>query len=287
MKQIPTLNSPVRRKEGQFEQRVLAGESAIRHDVSVELAADNYAIEFQAVITGTDEFWSLVNRYYDPATDQFLSVDPAVADTGQPYAFTGDDPLNVTDPLGLKGWTWHNGSWHWYRGNKYKAGTPAQQQRIARAAAAFGRLERGVASSPTTPQSGWPVGPGTTICACADLPSTLGPGDLPGPTSDIHPSFSDPTKSPGPGFNSFDINGHQGFFNPSTGQTLHSDFGHGGDVADHYDYGTRGVRGYWRWYEGDIIQPGSNEPFSPSDIAGFGGLGSGGIGDDVIDPGEV
>jgi hypothetical protein len=44
---------------------------------------------------------SLVGRYYDPSTDQFLSVDPDVAETGQPYAFTGDDPLNATDPLGL------------------------------------------------------------------------------------------------------------------------------------------------------------------------------------------
>ena len=29
-------------------------------------------------------------------------MDPDLADTGQPYAFTGDDPLNATDPLGLK-----------------------------------------------------------------------------------------------------------------------------------------------------------------------------------------
>jgi hypothetical protein len=43
----------------------------------------------------------LVDRYYDPTTDQFLSVDPDLAETGQPYAFTGDDPLNKTDPLGL------------------------------------------------------------------------------------------------------------------------------------------------------------------------------------------
>ena len=43
----------------------------------------------------------LVHRYYDPTTGQFLSVDPALAITGQPYAFTGDDPLNATDPLGL------------------------------------------------------------------------------------------------------------------------------------------------------------------------------------------
>jgi hypothetical protein len=30
-----------------------------------------------------------------------MSVDPDVAATGQPYAFSGDDPLNGTDPLGL------------------------------------------------------------------------------------------------------------------------------------------------------------------------------------------
>ena len=29
-------------------------------------------------------------------------MDPDLAETGQPYAFTGDDPLNATDPLGLK-----------------------------------------------------------------------------------------------------------------------------------------------------------------------------------------
>jgi hypothetical protein len=28
-------------------------------------------------------------------------VDPDVAETGQPYAYTGDNPLNSTDPLGL------------------------------------------------------------------------------------------------------------------------------------------------------------------------------------------
>jgi RHS repeat-associated protein len=46
----------------------------------------------------------LINRYYDPATAQFLSVDPDVAETGQPYAYTNDNPVNDTDPLGLWGW---------------------------------------------------------------------------------------------------------------------------------------------------------------------------------------
>jgi len=51
-----------------------------------------------------------INRYYDPATDQFLSVDPLVAQTGQPYVFTGDNPLNATDPLGLEIYLGGNGT---------------------------------------------------------------------------------------------------------------------------------------------------------------------------------
>jgi uncharacterized protein RhaS with RHS repeats len=41
-----------------------------------------------------------VNRYYDPSTDQFLSVDPDVSRTDQPYTYTSDDPLNSEDPTG-------------------------------------------------------------------------------------------------------------------------------------------------------------------------------------------
>jgi hypothetical protein len=44
---------------------------------------------------------SIINRYYDPTTDQFMSVDPDVATTDQPFMFANDDPLNATDPLGL------------------------------------------------------------------------------------------------------------------------------------------------------------------------------------------
>jgi len=46
---------------------------------------------------------ALVHRYYDPATSQFLSVDPLVAATGTPYAYTGGDPVNASDPTGLCG----------------------------------------------------------------------------------------------------------------------------------------------------------------------------------------
>ena len=43
----------------------------------------------------------LVHRYYDPATAEFISVDPLVGLTGQAYGYVYGDPLNVIDPLGL------------------------------------------------------------------------------------------------------------------------------------------------------------------------------------------
>ena len=42
-----------------------------------------------------------VHRYYDPTTGQFLSVDPAVDTTGEPYPYAASDPVNQNDPSGL------------------------------------------------------------------------------------------------------------------------------------------------------------------------------------------
>ena len=41
------------------------------------------------------------NRVYDPATAQFLSVDPLVKTTRAPYSYAGDNPLTYFDPTGL------------------------------------------------------------------------------------------------------------------------------------------------------------------------------------------
>ena len=48
-------------------------------------------------------FEYLDNRYYNPSTGQFISVDPLVAATQQPYAYAGGDPIDNTDPTGLCG----------------------------------------------------------------------------------------------------------------------------------------------------------------------------------------
>jgi RHS repeat-associated protein len=42
-------------------------------------------------------------RYYDPATAQFLTVDPAVRATHTPLSYVLGNPLNTADPTGLDG----------------------------------------------------------------------------------------------------------------------------------------------------------------------------------------
>jgi len=53
-------------------------------------------------------------RYYDPATAEFLTVDPDTDLTGTPYAYTGDNPLNAVDLSGRDWWnpfSWSGDTW--------------------------------------------------------------------------------------------------------------------------------------------------------------------------------
>lgn len=56
----------------------------VDYDLSVTLASDGS-----------------INRYYDPSNAQFLSVDPLVGTTRQPYGFAAEDPFLYADPIGL------------------------------------------------------------------------------------------------------------------------------------------------------------------------------------------
>jgi RHS repeat-associated protein len=58
----------------------------------------------------------LNNRYHDPTTGTFLSVDPLVAQTGQAYVYGAANPVTFTDPTGLEPGSWNNTSreyWVW------------------------------------------------------------------------------------------------------------------------------------------------------------------------------
>jgi RHS repeat-associated protein len=57
-----------------------------------------YASEYRDTETG---FLYLRARYYDPASQQFLTVDPLLAATEQAYTYAGGSPTNATDPAGL------------------------------------------------------------------------------------------------------------------------------------------------------------------------------------------
>lgn len=57
---------------------------------------------FVGSYTDSDTGFSYLSaRVYDPATAQFLTVDPMVGRTRQPYAYAAGDPLGFSDPSGL------------------------------------------------------------------------------------------------------------------------------------------------------------------------------------------
>lgn len=51
-------------------------------------------------LDGESGLYYLRARYYDPSTEQFVSRDPLVAQTRQPYGYSGETPLNLSDPSG-------------------------------------------------------------------------------------------------------------------------------------------------------------------------------------------
>jgi RHS repeat-associated protein len=63
--------------------------------------------------TDPDGLIYLLNRYYNPALGQFVSPDPLVSQTSQPYTYADADPVNVSDPTGLL--PWPTPSWDCYK----------------------------------------------------------------------------------------------------------------------------------------------------------------------------
>ena len=71
--------------------------------VASETGTASSPIGFAGAYTDAETgFLYLIHRYYDPVTGQFLSVDPLVNQTKQPYIYADDDPINLNDPGGEK-----------------------------------------------------------------------------------------------------------------------------------------------------------------------------------------
>jgi RHS repeat-associated protein len=58
-------------------------------------------IGFAGGYTDATNLVYFINRYYDPTTGVFVSVDPLVDETGQTYSYANDDPTGAVDPDGL------------------------------------------------------------------------------------------------------------------------------------------------------------------------------------------
>jgi len=75
---------------------------------AIATSATNPAVVYVGFKTGTGhpvkpprvprERSRLINRYYEPTSPQFLTVDPAYALTLSVYGYVNNDPLNFTDP---------------------------------------------------------------------------------------------------------------------------------------------------------------------------------------------
>jgi len=82
----------------QFEvARAPAGQEA-----SVRVTAPHAATPFGYTGGYTDPtgLVYLINRYYDPQAGQFISVDPDLSQTVQPYGYANGNPVSATDPTG-------------------------------------------------------------------------------------------------------------------------------------------------------------------------------------------
>jgi RHS repeat-associated protein len=187
----------------------------------------------------------LINRYYDSATGQFISVDPELSSTGTPYAYAGDNPANSTDFLGLRGWTFHDGAWHWYKGNKWTAAPLALWVSIAWGIAAVR-------------QGGSIGGLGKEVLA-GDVRSDI--VDWPIASLRIG-NWTDPNQPPAEGFVKDPNIPNGNYYNSTLRASINFDLEHAGNAAPHLDLSIKSNSQYGK--------AGSYRLYQPSDGSGVG-----------------
>lgn len=175
-------------------------------------------------------------RVYDPATAQFLTVDPLVSISGAPYNYAGDNPLTYGDSLGLL-WTSLAGG---------AGGADA---------ACGATFEIPVVDVGTCGAAGIATGAAVVGAAVGVVTAVAGSEGGDEGEAELHeqevarencgeisPNFNNPAESPGEGWEwrgnpEAPVGSNQGaWVNPETGETLHPDLGHGEPIGPHFDY---------------------------------------------------
>jgi hypothetical protein len=179
-------------------------------------------------------------RVYDPATAQFLTVDPLVASTQMPYAYAADNPENLGDPTGYEAIP-----------VPIDVGACADPLTAAICAGAAGyTVVEGVKAlyNATTGEEGGDEGE-AELRAKQIAEENCGEFD---------PNFNNPEELPGPGWE-WKGKGPPGssegsWVNPETGEKLYPDLNHPEPEGPHYDY-TAPDGSQWRIYPGGRIEP--------------------------------
>jgi hypothetical protein len=92
---LPAPAAASQHASGRFSPDVAAGGSPA--------ASSPWSVAVVYVQAGTATSGCSVQRYYDPGTGQFMSVDPLNELTSAGYSFVEDNPLDGTDPTGKLG----------------------------------------------------------------------------------------------------------------------------------------------------------------------------------------
>jgi RHS repeat-associated protein len=104
------ITSPEGREEGSYDYTPYG---AVEKHEGTATTPLGYDAQYTSSDTG---LIYLRNRVYDPATTQFLTRDPLVAITGEPYGYAEDNPLSRRDDTGLSSWNPFSESF-WTEGN--------------------------------------------------------------------------------------------------------------------------------------------------------------------------
>jgi RHS repeat-associated protein len=189
----------------------------------------------------------LRNRVYDPATAQFLTVDPTESISGAPYNYAGDNPINREDAVGLL-WTPVAGG---AAGADAVCGATVEIPGVDIGTCGAAGISTGIAAA------GAAIGVVTAVAG--NEGGDEGEAELHAKEAERE-NCGNPAEPPGPGWkwhgNSDAPEGSDegAWVNPETGETLHPDLGHGEPIGPHYDY-TAPDGSQYRIYPDGRIEP--------------------------------